>query len=127
MKIINEIDRIICIYCQQVTIYFILFFLTLDTTCNPNQCVNGDCKYNTTIVNGTKYYFQYCQCRSGFYGSLCQHISVCDSNPCMNGGTCTNMHSTFPSNYYTCQCASSYFGIHCEYGMIYVNDCIVHQ
>ncbi|RDD45645.1 Deleted in malignant brain tumors 1 protein [Trichoplax sp. H2] len=87
-----------------------------NTTCSPNNCVNGDCKFNTTVVNDRTYHFQYCQCQSGFYGLYCQYISVCDSNPCMNGGKCTNFHSSFPKNYYTCRCPQDYFGINCENG-----------
>ena len=36
-------------------------------------------------------------------------INECLSNPCKNGGTCTDF-----INYYSCQCAAGYSGVNCE-------------
>ena len=38
-------------------------------------------------------------------------INECSSNPCENGGNCTDN-----VNHYTCSCADGYTGIHCETG-----------
>ena len=35
-------------------------------------------------------------------------INECHSNPCQNGGTCTDF-----INYYSCQCAAGFSGINC--------------
>ena len=36
-------------------------------------------------------------------------INECNSNPCQNGGTCTDF-----INNYSCQCAAGYSGVNCE-------------
>ena len=38
-------------------------------------------------------------------------IDECVSNPCQNGGTCTDA-----LNSYTCACAPGWAGVHCETG-----------
>jgi len=51
-----------------------------------------------------------CICPPGWFGDLC-HLTVdfCQSNPCLNGGTCT------PSqNRYDCTCPTQYNGTRCE-------------
>ena len=42
-------------------------------------------------------------------------ISVCDTNPCKNGGTCAVDGS---SDGYTCTCATGYFGVNCTVSII---------
>ena len=42
-------------------------------------------------------------------------INECDSNPCQNGGTCTD-----GVNGYTCGCADGYTGTHCETGICFI-------
>ncbi|KAB7495105.1 Delta and Notch-like epidermal growth factor-related receptor [Armadillidium nasatum] len=45
----------------------------------------------------------------GFRGKLCETLSsLCDSNPCQNGGLCEGNHT-----YYLCRCASGWTGTHC--------------
>jgi hypothetical protein len=39
--------------------------------------------------------------------------STCASNPCLNGGTCTD-DIPLSNHTYTCDCAQSYSGLHCE-------------
>lgn len=39
-------------------------------------------------------------------------IDPCNSDPCVNGGTCT-----YTSNSYNCSCVSGYRGDHCETGL----------
>ena len=38
-------------------------------------------------------------------------VNECASNPCQNGGTCTDL-----VNSYTCACVSGYNGTSCEIG-----------
>ena len=40
-------------------------------------------------------------------------INECDSNPCENGGTCTDMEDG-----YECACESGYTGDECETGIV---------
>ncbi|CAD5110836.1 DgyrCDS198 [Dimorphilus gyrociliatus] len=62
--------------------------------CNENeQCFNGKCV-----------------CRNGFSGKNCSRSdNFCDSNPCLNDGTCINSLSTFQ-----CICQSGWEGSRCE-------------
>jgi len=50
----------------------------------------------------------------GFYICLCissaAMVSVCDSNPCLNSGTCLNQGP----NLYKCVCAHGFRGKNCE-------------
>ncbi|XP_077978838.1 uncharacterized protein LOC144434258 [Glandiceps talaboti] len=42
-------------------------------------------------------------------GAGCEPVDHCDPNPCQNGGTCTNLPSS-----YTCECEAHYTGDNCE-------------
>ena len=44
-------------------------------------------------------------------------IDECSSDPCMNGGTCTD-----DVNMYSCACVSGYTGGTCEIGMCYTTN-----
>ena len=59
-----------------------------------------------------------CICETGYGGSLCtEDHDVCGhQQPCVHGGTCTNI---IPDNY-QCSCALGYTGTNCE---ININDC----
>ena len=46
-------------------------------------------------------------------------IDECSSDPCMNGGTCTD-----EVNSYTCACAPGYSGEGCDIGMCYVTQAL---
>ncbi|XP_055589136.1 protocadherin-like wing polarity protein stan isoform X4 [Uranotaenia lowii] len=55
-----------------------------------------------------------CKCPEGFTGSkehyLCDtEVDLCYSDPCQNGGSCIRREGGF-----TCVCANSYTGVHCE-------------
>ena len=51
-----------------------------------------------------------CNCAPGWNGNACQtQINECDSNPCLNGATCTDR-----LNGYTCQCTDSFEGPNCQ-------------
>ena len=66
----------------------------------PPGCVNGTC---VTGV-GT------CDCDAGYEGEICDaEIDECDPNPCLNGGTCTDLIAD-----YECACIGGYIGDNCE-------------
>lgn len=51
-----------------------------------------------------------CDCPPGITGTNCDDdIDECVSNPCMNGGTCTNTLGS-----YTCTCGPSITGANCD-------------
>ena len=45
------------------------------------------------------------------YFALCTDIDDCDSNPCLNGASCTD-----GVNYYTCNCVTGYTHPTCSTG-----------
>ena len=51
-----------------------------------------------------------CNCNSGWEGANCdQNINECSSNPCQNGGTCTD-----GINGFTCVCTAQWSGPFCQ-------------
>ncbi|XP_064001884.1 delta-like protein 4 isoform X1 [Pogoniulus pusillus] len=79
-----------------------------------NYCTHHrPCKNGATCMNTGQGSYT-CSCRPGFTGVDCEHeISECDSNPCRNGGSCTDME-----NGYHCLCPPGYYGTHCEHSAL---------
>ncbi|XP_030767169.1 sushi, von Willebrand factor type A, EGF and pentraxin domain-containing protein 1-like [Sitophilus oryzae] len=78
---------------------------TADEICSsrPNLCRNGTC-------NATNEYQFTCDCFQHFYGINCEHfLSPCNSDPCINGGTCIAFENDFK-----CMCTNGYQGKYCE-------------
>ena len=76
----------------------------INNNCTPDPCHGVDCGEHGSCSGGT------CQCDVGYSGERCEtDINECASDPCQNGGTCTDM-----VNGYTCDCAPGYSGTDCE-------------
>jgi hypothetical protein len=59
-----------------------------------------------------------CSCPRGFGGQRCLTVvsnSVCKSDTCLNGGTCTPLSPTT----YSCSCPNGYSGTNCQMNVIY--------
>ena len=56
-----------------------------------------------------KYLFTIC------YTYVLKATDPCDSNPCLNQGTCINYGS-----YYGCNCRNGYSGLQCQIGDFYI-------
>ncbi|XP_053553850.1 delta-like protein 4 [Bombina bombina] len=83
-----------------------------------NYCTHHKpCKNGATCMNTGQGSYT-CSCKPGFSGVNCEDkISECDSNPCRNGGSCTDTE-----NGYVCQCPQGYYGIHCENSVLNCAD-----
>ncbi|KAK6481291.1 delta-like protein 4 [Huso huso] len=75
-------------------------------------CLNGATCMNTGQGSYT------CTCRPGYSGVNCElEVSECDSSPCRNGGSCTDLE-----NGYKCTCPQGFEGSHCEHSSLTCAD-----
>uniref|UniRef100_A0A1B0CMR2 Sushi, von Willebrand factor type A, EGF and pentraxin domain-containing protein 1 n=2 Tax=Lutzomyia longipalpis TaxID=7200 RepID=A0A1B0CMR2_LUTLO len=73
-----------------------------EPVCGPNGACNPDAKNP---------YLYSCTCSAGFQGSHCeQHVDLCLSSPCLNGGICHHVGTTEIG----CQCPEAFTGSFCE-------------
>ncbi|XP_071225479.1 delta-like protein 4 [Salvelinus alpinus] len=81
--------------------------------CTHHQpCVNGATCMNTGQGSYT------CTCPPGFTGVNCElELQECDSDPCRNGGLCTNLDVG-----YRCSCPQGFEGSHCEHSLLTCAD-----
>lgn len=67
------------------------------------------CSGNSTCL-ATNSYHRVCKCFPGFTGPLCdKEIDECESEPCLNGGRCTDHINGF-----SCSCRANFTGTTCE-------------
>jgi hypothetical protein len=52
-----------------------------------------------------------CVCPPGYSGIRCEIRDACQSNPCMNGGTCQPIDG---NGGYQCVCPNGFSGLRCE-------------
>ncbi|KAM3919230.1 delta-like protein 4 [Leptodactylus fuscus] len=83
-----------------------------------NYCTHHKpCKNGATCMNTGQGSYT-CSCRPGYTGVNCdEKINECDSNPCRNGGSCTDGESG-----YVCECPQGYYGTHCEHSVLNCAD-----
>lgn len=75
-----------------------------------NYCTNHKpCQNDATCTNTGQGSYT-CSCKPGFTGTNCEiETNECDSNPCKNGGSCSDM-----VNDYSCTCPQGFYGKNCE-------------
>ncbi|CAG2220477.1 unnamed protein product [Mytilus edulis] len=76
--------------------------VTIVSPCVPNRCMNGA---RCERTGGTTFR---CTCTAGWIGQLCDRRNRCFSNPCANGGQCTNTATGF-----VCACTGQWTGPTC--------------
>uniref|UniRef100_A0A3Q3IYW0 trypsin n=1 Tax=Monopterus albus TaxID=43700 RepID=A0A3Q3IYW0_MONAL len=82
----------------------------------PKICARGKCGRGECVLTSSPPFYQ-CKCKQPFQPPHCTTFSVCNPNPCRNGGQCIK-----DGNDFDCQCPSGYRGRFCHVGP---NDCYV--
>ncbi|KAL9981997.1 hypothetical protein ACROYT_G010773 [Oculina patagonica] len=74
-------------------------------------CMNNPCQHGAAFCRPIYHRDDYeCVCKPGFTGKHCGvEIDECSSNPCLNGGSCTDQ-----VNGYVCTCQAGFIGADCE-------------
>ncbi|KAK1899963.1 Delta-like protein C [Dissostichus eleginoides] len=75
-----------------------------------NYCTNHKPCQNEASCTNTGQGSYTCTCRPGFTGKNCEiETNECDSNPCKNGGSCTDLEDD-----YSCACPQGFYAKNCE-------------
>ncbi|KAJ7402477.1 delta/notch like EGF repeat containing [Pitangus sulphuratus] len=56
----------------------------------------------------------FCECEDAYKGSLCEEFDACQSQPCQNNATCTDIAQKHDRNNFTCSCLPGYTGELCQ-------------
>ncbi|XP_028983503.1 hyaluronan-binding protein 2 [Betta splendens] len=82
----------------------------------PQICKVGLCGRGECVLTSAPPFYQ-CKCKAPFQPPDCKTFSVCEPNPCRNGGNCIK-----DGNDFDCECPQGYSGRFCLVGP---NDCYV--
>ncbi|XP_076599484.1 factor VII-activating protease [Chaetodon auriga] len=82
----------------------------------PKRCKRGTCGRGECVLTSTPPFYE-CKCKEPFQPPHCRSFSLCEPNPCKNGGTCIK-----EGNDFDCQCPPGYRGRFCHVGP---DDCFV--
>ncbi|KAF3708435.1 Hyaluronan-binding protein 2 [Channa argus] len=82
----------------------------------PKICKRGLCGRGECVLTSSPPFYQ-CKCKAPFQPPDCKTYSVCEPNPCKNGGKCIKNGNDFD-----CMCAQGYRGRFCH---VAPNDCYV--
>ncbi|XP_042676821.1 delta and Notch-like epidermal growth factor-related receptor [Centrocercus urophasianus] len=56
----------------------------------------------------------FCECEDEYWGPLCEEFDACQSHPCQNNATCTDLAQKHNGNNFTCSCLPGYTGELCQ-------------
>ncbi|XP_037533972.1 hyaluronan-binding protein 2 [Nematolebias whitei] len=82
----------------------------------PRVCRKGACGHGECVLTSSRPHYA-CKCKWPFQPPDCKRISVCEPNPCQNGGQCIR-----EGNNFDCRCPEGFRGRFCRVGP---NDCYV--
>ncbi|XP_019737589.1 hyaluronan-binding protein 2-like isoform X2 [Hippocampus comes] len=80
----------------------------------PKFCKRGLCGRGECVVTSTRPFYE-CKCKHPFQPPHCRTYTLCEPNPCKNGGRCIKDGDDFD-----CECPSGFRGRFCHVGP---NDC----
>ncbi|KAM4591479.1 hyaluronan-binding protein 2 [Odontesthes bonariensis] len=84
----------------------------------PKACRKGRCGRGECVLTSSPPFYE-CKCKQPFQPPDCKRVSLCERNPCKNGGQCIR-----DGNDFDCQCPKGFRGRFCRVGPAdcYVND-----
>ncbi|KAM9847501.1 hyaluronan-binding protein 2 [Aulostomus maculatus] len=74
----------------------------------PKFCARGKCGRGECVLTSTPPFYE-CKCKAPFLPPHCTTFSLCDPNPCLNGGECIK-----DGNDFDCQCPTGFKGRFCQ-------------
>ncbi|KAI4495639.1 hypothetical protein M0802_008474 [Mischocyttarus mexicanus] len=90
-----------------------------------NECISylNPCQHNGVCVNEPGSFR--CECLDQFVGQHCEHFRLitCQSEPCKNGSTCTDIVNSKTGDNFTCTCMSGFEGTQCDLPYCQVQKC----
>ncbi|XP_070697711.1 hyaluronan-binding protein 2-like [Pempheris klunzingeri] len=82
----------------------------------PKHCRRGVCGRGECVLTSSPPFYE-CKCKEPFQPPNCRSYSLCEPNPCRNGGKCIK-----DGNDFDCECPLGYRGRFCHVGP---DDCYV--
>ncbi|XP_078145040.1 factor VII-activating protease-like [Centroberyx gerrardi] len=76
----------------------------------PKVCRKGRCGRGECVLTSVPPFYE-CKCKEPFQPPHCRTVSLCEPNPCKNGGNCTRDGMDFD-----CECPTGYRGRFCHVG-----------
>ncbi|KAK2581667.1 hypothetical protein KPH14_002164 [Odynerus spinipes] len=91
-----------------------------------NECMtvtSSPCQHDGVCVNEPGSFR--CECPDQFVGELCENFRLitCESEPCKNGSTCSDVVNPKTADNFTCTCMPGFEGIHCDLPYCQVQEC----